>query len=100
MESKRGVSLIQKKFLSIVKKSLKKSGFTNITVKNNYYYFSGFATSPSGKILYVSSGDTRTSSIVIFFRTAESYSDFSGGVNTFPLSYTEDGILSHISKFI
>ena len=68
---------------SLVKKSLLQSGFTNIQITNGFYYFSGFATT-NDKIIYFSISDTRHfNNDKILIRTAESYTDYSGGVNNY-----------------
>lgn len=73
-----------KKELSFLKKTLKKMGATDIKFSSGYYYFSGFATI-AGKILYFSCNDARSWEFEkkLLIRTAESYKDFSGGMNNY-----------------
>jgi hypothetical protein len=63
---------------------LKSKGCTNIKLDYNFYYFSGFFTSESGQIYYISSMDQRFyPSADYLYRKADSYKDYSGKTNMY-----------------
>jgi hypothetical protein len=73
-------------FVSNARKNLKKlekqlieKGCTNIDFRINFNYVTGFLTAPSGQIWYISSQDADLKRY--FYRTAKSYSDYTGGTN-------------------
>lgn len=93
---------------SRVNKALKELGFTDIKIGNNYYYFSGFATAPSGQVIYLSSVDMRDVAMAkrlgsfmgVLVRTANDYKDYSGGRNTYTQSDEYDRIFNHLKQFV
>ena len=62
-----------------IKKALEYIGATNIDIKNNYHYKSGFFDY-KGKLMYLSTGDDRIN-LGGIVRTARDRKDFIGGVN-------------------
>jgi len=56
-------------------------GCTNIVMDYGFYFFSGFFTSASGQIYYISSSDTRGGYTQLYYRTAKHYKDYTGGSN-------------------
>lgn len=64
--------------ISFIRKTLKKRGCTDIKINKGYMYFSGFFTTPSSQIYYISWHDGHSTYLV---RTAEHYKDFRGGTN-------------------
>ena len=57
-------------------------GCTNVVMDYGFYYFTGFFTSASGQIYYLSVSDVRYFPYVrIMYRTAKDYKDFTGGSN-------------------
>jgi hypothetical protein len=63
---------------------LTKKGCTSIEFSYGFYYFSGFFTSPSGQVYYMSCSDTRHQRYEqLLIRTARDYKDFSGGSNNY-----------------
>ena len=63
---------------------LTEKGCTNIQLNYGFYYFSGFFTAQSGQIYYISSYDVRHFGYKeLMYRTAKSYTDYSGGSNNF-----------------
>ena len=71
-----------------IKKTLKNKGFLDIQIKKGYQYFSGFFTSKSGQIYYISYSEGQKDFLI---RTAKSYKDYSGGINYF---YTVSKIMN------
>jgi hypothetical protein len=71
---------------NLVKKALTQVGATDIKLKSNYFYFSGFATI-NGQVIYVSSGDARSWEFPdkkkLMMRKAKDYKDFSGEINNY-----------------
>lgn len=71
-----------KKELSAI---LKAKGCTNLVFSNGHFYISGFLTAPSGQIYYFSLSDVRgmeyVETPILMYRTAASYSDYTGGSN-------------------
>jgi radical SAM superfamily enzyme YgiQ (UPF0313 family) len=67
---------------SIIKRSLKISGFNDIQFNNGFYYFSGFANK-FGKTIYFSITDVRDGCDKVMIRTAKDNKDFTGGRNNF-----------------
>jgi hypothetical protein len=64
--------------------ALKSIGCTDIQLDYGFYFFSGFFTSASGQIYYLSCSDVRYSSYKqLMYRTAKSYKDYSGGMNQY-----------------
>lgn len=67
-----------------ITKILTAKGCTNIEFDYGFYYFSGFFTAKSGQIYYMSCSDVRFSPINNYlYRTAKSYTDYSGGSNQY-----------------
>lgn len=66
---------------SKITKILKEKGCTEIKLDYGFYYFSGFYTAPDGQIWYLFTSDTRSGYTRLFYRTAKSYKDFTGGEN-------------------
>lgn len=64
-------------------KILKAKGCSNIELDYGFYYFSGFFTDNKGQIWYLSSGDVRDGYEKLLYRTAKSYSDYTGGTNQY-----------------
>ena len=65
-------------------KELESVGAHNITFSREHFYVSGFFTSASGQIYYFSLSDVRDmrfGELTLMYRTAESYKDFTGGMN-------------------
>jgi hypothetical protein len=63
---------------------LKEKGCTNFQLNYGFYYFSGFFTSPSGQVYYISCSDIRHFGYKkLLIRTAKNYSDFTGGSNQY-----------------
>ena len=59
-------------------------GCTDIQLDYGFYYFSGFFTSASGQIYYISSMDWRYfRNADYLIRTAKHYKDYTGGSNGF-----------------
>jgi hypothetical protein len=67
-----------------IKKHLKSIGGTKIELSMQFYYFSGFFTSKSGQVYYISSSDVRHFGYdKLLYRTAKDYKDYSGGSNQY-----------------
>jgi hypothetical protein len=65
-----------------ITEALKSLGCTAIELDYGFYYFSGFFTSASGQIYYLSSDDVRFNDYNrLMYRTASSYKDYRGGMN-------------------
>ena len=65
-------------------KIFKEKGCTNIEMNYGFYYFSGFFTSPSGQVYYLSCSDIRHFGYnTLLIRTAKDYNDFTGGTNQY-----------------
>lgn len=63
---------------------LTKMGCTKIEMDYGFYYFSGFFTSASGQIYYLSVSDVRHFPYeIIMFRTVKHYKDWTGGSNQY-----------------
>ena len=57
---------------------------TNLKMLKGHFYFSGFFTSNKGQVYYFSISDVRYfKEKRILIRTAESYTDYSGGANNY-----------------
>lgn len=67
-------------FIREIKKILVERECTNIELCYGFHFISGFFTSKNGQIYYIGSSDTR-SDFRIYYRTAKSYKDFTGGQN-------------------
>jgi hypothetical protein len=66
-------------------KELKSQGATDIKFSRGHFFISGFCTI-DGQIYYFSLPDVRSSNFRIpklLYRTAESYKDFTGGMNRY-----------------
>ena len=74
-----------RKRVKYIEQLLTGRGCYNIKFEINYYYASGFFTSPSGKFYYMSTPDVRYSNLNqdILIRQAENYKDFRGGFNRY-----------------
>lgn len=70
-------------FKKELNKELNKLGVTNIKYSKNHFCLSGFFTSKTGQIYYFSLSDVRSSNTNLLYRTATSYSDYSGGHNQY-----------------
>lgn len=64
--------------ISFIRKTLKKRGCTDIKINKGYMYFSGFFTTPSSQIYYISWHDGNSTYLV---RTAKHHKDWTGGSN-------------------
>ena len=66
-------------------KELKSIGATNIVFSNGHFDITGFFTSESGQIYYISLPDVRgaefKNNYELMYRTAEHYKDYLGGGN-------------------
>lgn len=63
---------------------LKEKGCTDIKLDYGFYYFSGFFTSPSGQVYYMSCSDVRHFPYKqLLIRTAKDYKDYTGGSNQY-----------------
>ena len=56
-------------------------GCTKVEISKGHFYASGFFTSPSGQVYYLSLLDVRGNPTQLMYRTAQHYKDFSGGHN-------------------
>ena len=78
-------------FKSFARKEIKRitnvlteKGCTNVQLSYGFYYFSGFFTATSGQIYYISCYDVRHFGYEkLMYRTAKSYTDYTGGSNNF-----------------
>lgn len=71
----------EKKRLSAI---LTELGCTKIEMDYGFYYFSGFFTSPSGQVYYLSCSDVRHFEYdELLIRTAKDYKNSSGGSNEY-----------------
>ena len=67
-----------------ISKTLKELGCTNLDMHYGFYFFSGFFTSKSGQVYYFSCSDVRHFPYKqLLYRTAKSYTDYSGGSNCY-----------------
>jgi hypothetical protein len=67
-----------------ITEALKSLGCTAIELDYGFYYFSGFFTSASGQIYYLSCSDVSHFGYKqLLYRTAKSYKDYSGGSNQY-----------------
>jgi len=67
-----------------LKDILREKGCSDIQLNYGFYYFSGFFRSNSEQIYYISCSDIRHFGYEkLLIRTAESYTDFSGGQNQY-----------------
>jgi hypothetical protein len=67
-----------------LKKILEARGCTKIELDYGFYYFSGFFTSESGQIYYLSCSDVRHFGYdKLLIRTAKHYKDWTGGSNQY-----------------
>lgn len=71
-------------------KELMSIGATNVQMNRGHFYVSGFFTSATGQIYYFSLPDVRGMNLMmddhwgkLLYRTAESYKDFTGGMNQY-----------------
>ena len=70
---------------------LTKKGCTNIEMNYGFYYFSGFFTSPTGQVYYLSCSDVRHFGYErLLIRTAKDYKDYTGGSNQYVGTSDED----------
>ena len=74
-----------RKRLKEIEATLEGRGCRKIELYINYYYASGFFTSPSGSVYYISLPDVRFNKLNqdILIRSAMNYKDYSGGINRF-----------------
>ena len=67
-----------------IKRHLKSIGCTKIEFSMQFYYFSGFFTSKTGQVYYLSSSDVRHFGYSqLLYRTAQHYKDYTGGSNQY-----------------
>jgi hypothetical protein len=67
-----------------ITKALTAMGCTNVELSRQFYYFSGFFTSPTGQTYYISCSDVRHFGYSqILYRTAKDRKDFTGGMNQY-----------------
>lgn len=67
-----------------IRKHLKSLGCTKIEFSMGFYYFSGFFTSKSGQVYYLSCSDVRHFGYeTLLYRTAQHYKDYTGGSNQY-----------------
>ena len=67
-----------------ITRNLKEMGCTKIELDYGFYYFSGFFTSSTGQIYYLSCSDVRHFGYTqLMYRTAKSYEDYTGGFNMY-----------------
>lgn len=67
-----------------ITRNLKEMGCTKIELDYGFYYFSGFFTSSTGQIYYLSCSDVRHWGYdKLLYRTAKHYKDFTGGSNNY-----------------
>jgi hypothetical protein len=68
-----------------INKVLKALGCTDIQMSRQFYYYYGFFTAPSGQKYYFSCSDIRHGfdNSRLLYRTATSYTDYSGGSNCY-----------------
>jgi len=64
-------------------KVLTEMGCTDIKINYGFYFFSGFFTSKTGQVYYLSSPDVRFGYDRILYRTAKNYKDYTGGGNNY-----------------
>lgn len=63
---------------------LASNGCSEIKLDYGFYYFSGFFTSKSGQVYYISCSDVRHFGYKqLLYRTAKNYKDYSGGCNQY-----------------
>ena len=82
---------LSQEFKSFARKEIKRItnilteiGCTDVQLNYGFYYFSGFFTAPSGQIYYISCYDIRHFGYKkLMYRTAKSYTDYTGGSNNF-----------------
>jgi hypothetical protein len=84
-----------RKRLKMIEATLEGRGCSKIELYINYYYASGFFTSPSGSVYYISLPDVRHNNLNqdILIRSAMNYKDYSGGINRF-CKPTKEALLS------
>lgn len=76
-------SWARKEFRRITK-VLTARGCTNVQLSYGFYFWSGFFTSPTGQVYYLSCDDVRHySNEYLLIRTAKDYRDFRGGSNMY-----------------
>jgi hypothetical protein len=88
-----------RKRLKEIEATLEGRGCRNIELYINYYYASGFFTSPSGSVYYISLPDVRFNTLNqdILIRSAMNYKDYHGGMNRY-CKPTKEALLSfHIN---
>jgi len=67
-----------------ITENLTKLGCSKIELDYGFYYFSGFFTSASGQVYYLSVSDLRHFPYErIMYRTAKDYKDYCGGTNQY-----------------
>lgn len=80
----------EKKRISAI---LTQKGCTDIEMWFGFYYFSGFFTSPTGQVYYLSCSDVRHFGYkTLLIRTAENYNDYSGGMNQYVDITTDEAL--------
>lgn len=65
------------------KKAIEALGYNVVKFTRGYNFRSAFATDGNGKLWYFNIEDLRDQDPVVFRRTAESLTDYRGGVNLF-----------------
>lgn len=67
-----------------ITRNLKAMGCTKIELDYGFYYFSGFFTSKTGQVYYLSCSDIRHWGYEkLLYRTAKDYKDYTGGQNMY-----------------
>ena len=67
-----------------ITRNLKEMGCTKIELDYGFYYFSGFFTSSTGQVFYISCDDVRHWGYTqLLYRTAKHYKDFTGCSNNY-----------------
>jgi hypothetical protein len=74
-----------RKRLKEIEATLEGRGCKKIELYINYYYASGFFTSPSGSVYYISLPDVRSKGFRedMLIRSAANYKDYTGGINRY-----------------
>lgn len=81
-------------------KMFKDLGCTDVKIsKPNHFDLSGFVTAESGSIYYFSISDFRDRKKTFLFRSANSYKDYSGGMNQWP-RFNAESFSSDIKRML
>lgn len=86
---------------SEVTKIFKNLGCREIKVsRSNHFDFSGFTTDSKGQIWYFSIGDFRAFKKKFLLRTANSYKDYSGGMNNYPTFSDNESFTNSLRRYL